>query len=200
MAQPSRELINASQKASQKYGIPASVILAFAGGETSFGTAGMGKSNNNLFGIGNKTYISVEESVMDFASLVTGNKDSAQSKKYGKAIKNASSARDYVEAIRSAGYNSENANYTNLIMGTYNTYNLKQYDVGYDPSKVDSSGDTTGTESTGSSNLSFIDKLAKNIMTVAVVVVLIFLAVLFMINAFSSPAKVAEKVKKGVAK
>lgn len=110
----SNELLKASETASKNYGIPKEVILGFAGLETSYGTAGAGKSKNNLFGIMNadgtaKTYSSVAESVEDFAKLVTGNKDSAQSKKYGKATANATTSEEWVNAIRDSGYNSEYA-------------------------------------------------------------------------------------------
>ncbi len=193
MAKPSQELIKASQDASKKYGIPASVILAFAGGETSYGTAGMGKSKNNLFGIGNKSYSTVSDSVEDFAKLVTGNKSSSQSKKYGNAIKNAKTTKDYVEAIRNAGYNSENPNYVNLVMGVYKQDNLSQYDSEVDKSKNLHGADTDSDSS--SSNTGFITGIVKSITTVAFVVVLIFLAILFLVNAFSSPSQVAEKVK-----
>ena len=130
MAEPSKELVESAKKYSEQYGIPTSVILAFAGAETSFGTAGMGKSKNNLFGIGNKSYASVDDSVKDFASLVTGNKDSAQSKKYGDAVKNAKSVNDWVESIRNAGYNSERSDYTEYVMSVYNSNNLSRYDSG----------------------------------------------------------------------
>ena len=192
MAKPSKELIKASQEASKKYGIPASVILAFAGGETSYGTTGMGKSKNNLFGIGNKSYSSQTESVEDFAKLVTGNKSSSQSKKYGNAIKNAKTAKDYVEAIRNAGYNSENPNYIGLVMGVYKNDNLSQYDSEIDKSKNLQENDSN---SSSKNNNSFITGIAKSIMTVCFVVVLIFLAILFLVNAFSSPTQVAQKIK-----
>ena len=88
------------------------VILGFAGFETSYGTTGTGKSKNNLFGIMNsdgtaKTYESITDSVMDFAKLVTGNKDSSQSKKYGEAVASAQTSEEWVNAIRDSGYNSE---------------------------------------------------------------------------------------------
>lgn len=112
MANISQELRTAVEKASAKYGIPVDVILGFAGLETSFGTKGVGKTKNNLFGImtagGNaKVYASIDESVDDFAALVTGNKDSAQSKKYGEATAGATTNEEWVNAIRDAGYNSE---------------------------------------------------------------------------------------------
>lgn len=190
MAKPSKELIKASQDASKKYGIPASVILAFAGGETSYGTAGMGKSKNNLFGIGNKSYSSQTESVEDFAKLVTGNKSSSQSKKYGNAIKNAKTTKDYVEAIRNAGYNSENPNYVGLVMGVYKNDNLSQYDSEIDKSKNLQENDSN---SSSENNNSFITGIAKSIMTVCFVVVLIFLAILFLVNAFSTPTQLTQK-------
>ena len=132
MAKISDELLKASQNASAKYGIPTSVILGFAGLETSYGTAGMGKSKNNVFGIGNKTYSSVTESVNDFARLVTGNKPSSQSKKYGKATASAKTDKEWVNAITKAGYNSEYAEgvYEGKVLSVIKNQNLDQYNDG----------------------------------------------------------------------
>ena len=124
----SQELLTASQTASKNYGIPQEVILGFAGVETSYGTKGVGKSKNNAFGIMNadgtaKSYGSITESVEDFAKLVTGNKDSAQSKKYGKATSKATTIEEWVNAIRDSGYNSEYADgvYEGRVMVQINT-------------------------------------------------------------------------------
>lgn len=128
MAEISKELISSAEKYSKEYGIPVSVILAFAGNETSFGTAGMGKSKNNVFGIGSKTYTDVDASVKDFVMLVTGNKTSSQSKVYGEATKGAKTVSEWVTAITKAGYNSENKNYISDTLAVYSSYNLGQYD------------------------------------------------------------------------
>lgn len=133
MAQISNELVAAAQAASATYNIPVGVILAFAGNETSYGTAGMGASKNNVFGIGNKSYNNITESVNDFAALVTGNKDSAQSKKYGNATKDAATVSDWVTAITKAGYNSVNPNYIKDTMNVYESHKLSQYDNGSIP-------------------------------------------------------------------
>ena len=123
----SQELLTASKTASKNYGIPQEVILGFAGLETSYGTKGVGKSKNNLFGIMKadgtaKTYGSITESVEDFAKLVTGNKDSAQSKKYGEATSKATTTAEWVNAIRDSGYNSEYADgvYEGKVMSVIN--------------------------------------------------------------------------------
>lgn len=124
----SQELLTASQTASKNYGIPQEVILGFAGVETSYGTAGVGKTKNNVFGIMNadgsaKSYNSITESVEDFAKLVTGNKDSSQSKKYGEATSKATTTEEWVNAIRDSGYNSEYADgvYEGRVMVLINT-------------------------------------------------------------------------------
>ena len=125
-----KELLLASELYSRKYNIPVSVILGFAGLETNFGKTGMGKSKNNLFGIGSNTYSSIAESVEDFCKLVTGNKDSSQSKKYGEATKNAKTISDWINAIRDAGYNSEYEDgvYEQKVMDVITSHNLTQYD------------------------------------------------------------------------
>ena len=129
MATISGELLRASQQASQKYNIPVSVILGFAGLETQFGTTGMGKSKNNAFGIGSKSYDSISDSVEDFAKLVTGNKDSSQSKKYGEATANAKTNEEWVNAIRDSGYNSEYADgvYEEKVLSVIKSYDLDNY-------------------------------------------------------------------------
>lgn len=152
MAQISEELKTASREASKKYGIPQSVILGFAGLETSFGTAGTGKSKNNLFGIMNsdgvaKSYATVTDSVEDFAKLVTGNKDSAQSQKYGKATANATTNAEWVTAITEAGYNSENAPgvYEDKVLNVIEYHNLDSYNTGNSRSGgFNTSGQTSG--------------------------------------------------------
>lgn len=125
------ELISSAQEASKKYGIPVSVILGFAGLETQYGETGMGKSKNNLFGIGKNVYSSISESVEDFARLVTGQKSSAQSKKYGQATAGASSNEEWVNAIRDAGYNSEYADgvYEQKILDVINSHGLNDYNL-----------------------------------------------------------------------
>lgn len=125
------ELISSAQEASKKYGIPVSVILGFAGLETQYGETGMGKSKNNLFGIGKNVYNSISESVEDFARLVTGQKSSAQSKKYGQATAGASSNEEWVNAIRDAGYNSEYADgvYEQKILDVINSHGLNDYNL-----------------------------------------------------------------------
>lgn len=125
------ELISSAQEASKKYGIPTSVILGFAGLETQYGETGMGKSKNNLFGIGKNVYNSISESVEDFARLVTGQKSSAQSKKYGQATAGASTNEEWVNAIRDAGYNSEYADgvYEQKILDVINSHGLNDYNL-----------------------------------------------------------------------
>lgn len=127
----SQELLNASKQASENYGIPQEVILGFAGYETSYGTAGVGKTKNNLFGIMNgdgtaKSYSTIAESVEDFAKLVTGKYDSAQSKKYGEATSKATTNYQWVNAIRDSGYNSEYADgvYEGKVMNIIKGLNL----------------------------------------------------------------------------
>ena len=146
MADISNELMTASASASKKYNIPQSVILGFAGLETSFGTAGTGKSKNNLFGIMNsdgtaKKYSSVADSVDDFAALVTGNKSSSQSKKYGNATANAKTDSEWVYAITGAGYNSVYAHgvYEEKVLSVINGLD------GIENSEATSQSTSTGT-------------------------------------------------------
>lgn len=150
MAKISDELLKASQNASEKYGIPTSVILGFAGLETSYGTKGMGKSKNNLFGIGSKSYDSVTDSVEDFAKLVTGNKSSSQSKKYGEAVANAQTDEEWITAITKAGYNSEYASgvYEGKVLSVIESGNLNQYNKGGSTSSVTTSSSTEDTDLT----------------------------------------------------
>lgn len=198
MAEPSKELVESAKKYSEKYGIPASVILAFAGAETSYGTAGMGKSRNNLFGIGYRSYESVDDSVKDFARMVTGNNNTAQSKKYGDAIKNAKTAEDYVEALREAGYNSERADYTQYVMSVYNSNNLSQYDSG---------NYTGGTISNGSEISETGVKWWGKIVVVIVVLLVVVGGVIFLamsvkqttgidIGGLGNPKKLIKKAVK----
>lgn len=155
MAKPNDELIKASQEASQRYKIPASVILGFAGYETSYGTAGVGKSKNNAFGImsngSGKRYNSLTDSVMDFARLVTGNNDTPMSRKYGEATANAKTNYQWINAIRDTGYNSEYADgvYEQRIMKMIKQDDLNQYNVtGYSPTDTGETSNDSKQETT----------------------------------------------------
>lgn len=188
MAEISNELLTASKEASEKYGIPVSVILAFAGNETSFGTAGMGISKNNVFGIGNKTYSSVAESVDDFASLVTGNKSSSQSKKYGSAVANASTDEEWITAITNAGYNSVNANYVSDTMNVISYYNLDQYN----------NSSVSGTSTSTTTGESIDLKWWGNLIVVLFAIVVVCGGVWFLymsVKNTSTVSKVVDKIK-----
>lgn len=176
MAKIKQELITASQKASQLYGIPASVILGFAGYETSYGTAGVGASKNNAFGImsngSGKRYASLTDSVMDFARLVTGNKDSSQSRKYGEATANAKTNAEWVNAIRDAGYNSEYADgvYESRIMQMIKNDDLNQYNVsGYAPTDVSGEGFSDGSQDETSTGLNWWGDIVKVVFCILLI-------------------------------
>lgn len=195
MAEISNELLTASKEASNKYGIPVSVILGFAGLETAYGTTGMGASKNNVFGIGSKTYSSVTESVEDFAKLVTGNKDSAQSKKYGEYTANASTTYEWIDAIREAGYNSEYADgvYEQKIMDVIDYYDLTQYDT--EAGTVISSGNTVRTDIG-------LNWWGDVVITVFAILLLV-MGVVFIglgVTSNSTGSKLISKVAKGVKK
>ena len=192
MASISDELLRASKSASEKYGIPTSVILGFAGLETQFGKTGMGKSKNNLFGIGSKTYSSITESVEDYVRLVTGNKDSAQSKKYGNATKDATTIEEWVDAIRDAGYNSEYADgvYEQKVLDVIDTYNLTNHD-----------SDATSSALSSRENGQSVGGLKwwGDIVTVLLAIILVIMGVTFIglsITSSSTGSKVVKKVKK----
>lgn len=189
MAKISDELLKASQNASEKYGIPTSVILGFAGLETSYGTKGMGKSKNNLFGIGNNTYSSVTESVEDFAKLVTGNKSSSQSKKYGQAVKNAQTDEEWITAITKAGYNSEYAEgvYEGKVLSVIESGNLTKYNSG-----KASSSSSSSSSSSGDSDL----KWWGDLLVVFLCILVVGAGVVFL--AFSIKESVDIDIAKGV--
>lgn len=191
MAKISNELLTAAEKYSKQYNIPVSVILAFAGNETSFGTAGMGKSKNNLFGIGSTTYSSVDASVEDFAKLVTGNKDSNQSKVYGNATKGAGTVNEWVTAITKAGYNSTNKNYVSDTMKVYNYYNLGQYDK----TNVNV-GDTDTEKLTNEIGLAWWGDIVKVIF----ILIIIVLGVIMLGTAITSSTPKAKEVIENVKK
>lgn len=192
MANISNELLKASEQASKNYGIPQEVILGFAGYETSYGTTGTGKSKNNLFGIMNsdgtaKTYSSITESVMDFAKLVTGNKDSSQSKKYGEAVASAKTSEEWVNAIRDSGYNSEYED------GVYESAVMKIINYSVKPLL----GLSSNTESTTSSNFNL--KWWGDIVIVVVAVLLIIGGVAFIgLSVTGSGSSTVSKISKVV--
>lgn len=198
MAKISNELLKASQNASAKYGIPTSVILGFAGLETSYGTTGMGKSKNNVFGIGNKTYSSVTESVEDFAKLVTGNKDSSQSKIYGKATANAKTDEEWINAIRDAGYNSEYADgvYEKKVLSVIESGNLTQYNTGETHEIVHGGSSGTIPTSTGNDLKWWGDFLVVLLCILVVIGGVVFLAMAIKDSTTFSLKKGVEKLAK----
>lgn len=197
MAKISQELLDASAKASKKYGIPQSVILGFAGNETSYGTAGMGKSKNNVFGIGNKTYESVADSVEDFAKLVTGNKDSAQSKKYGEAVAGAKTDEEWVTAITNAGYNSVNKNYVSDTMAVIKSHNLDQYNSG-DVNISNTSNSNGSSSSSSNTDLKWWGDVLVVICSLLVVVGGVFFLYLTVKNATGISLNPKKAMKKAI--
>lgn len=192
MAEISKDLVASAEKYSKMYDIPVSVILAFAGNETSFGTAGMGKSKNNVFGIGSTTYTDKDASVKDFAMLVTGHKGSAQSKKYGEATKGATTVKEWVTAITKAGYNSENPNYISDTMAVHSSYNLAQYDKG----NVSVGNTTDSTPTSGSVGLVWWGDIVK----VVFILILIVIGVVMLGGSITSSTPKATEVINTVKK
>lgn len=193
MAKISDELLAASQAASNKYGVPVPVILGFAGLETGYGSTGMGKSKNNLFGIGSTAYASITESVEDFARLVTGNKDSAQSKKYGEATAKAQTNSQWVDAIREAGYNSEYADgvYENMVLNVIAKDNLNSYAGSV---KVDTSLDPDQDGSSAAPDVALV--WWGDIVRAVFCVLLVIAGLAFVVLALTSDKGPADAVKK----
>lgn len=191
----SGELISSAQEASKKYGIPTSVILGFAGYETGYGTTGMGKTKNNLFGIGQNVYNTIADAVEDFARLVTGQKSSAQSKKYGEAVANATTNEEWINAIRDAGYNSEYADgvYEQNVLNVINSHGLNDYNLAGSEDSGELSGSFgggTGDREYSGSGGSFAENLGLewwgDIVRVVFAVLLLVGGAVFLGLAFTS--------------
>lgn len=142
------KLIPAVLKAYADTGVKPSVSLAQAGIESGWGTSGLAKGGNNLYGMkagskwkgniysastkeygsggsytiksGFRAYGSWDQSVQDYVKTMTGGR-------YDKALK-ANNYYDAVVAIKNAGYASD-PNYVKHITGTITKYNLQALDA-----------------------------------------------------------------------
>ena len=142
------KLIPSVLKAYADTGVKPSVSLAQAGIESGWGTSGLAKGGNNLYGMkagskwkgniysastkeygsggsytiksGFRAYGSWDQSVQDYVKTMTGGR-------YDKALK-ANNYYDAVVAIKNAGYASD-PNYVKHITGTITKYNLQALDA-----------------------------------------------------------------------
>lgn len=142
------KMIPSVLKAYADTGVKPSVSLAQAGIESGWGTSGLAKGGNNLYGMkagskwkgniysastkeygsggsytiksGFRAYGSWDQSVQDYVKTMTGGR-------YDKALK-ANNYYDAVVAIKNAGYASD-PNYVKHITGTITKYNLQALDA-----------------------------------------------------------------------
>lgn len=118
--------IEYAQEVQRQYGVPASVTLAQYAQESGYGKYTVGK--NNFFNIkgsgtgGYRDYDSKEESFLDFGKLLS-------SDRYTEKTAGATSAREYVEGVKAAGY-AEDPQYVDHVMAIIEENNLTQYDTG----------------------------------------------------------------------
>ena len=144
-----KSLISGAQLANKKFGVPASVSMAQAILESTWGRSGLAKKGFNLFGIkadsswkgpsvtmptteyihGIKTkvnalfrkYDSFSESLEDHGSFLMRNK------RYKPAFEHTDGC-EFCREIAKAGYATD-PNYASLLISLIKQYNLKQYDV-----------------------------------------------------------------------
>jgi hypothetical protein len=129
--------------ASVEFGVPASVLMALAIHETSFGTAGVGKSKNNWFGISKSSsyptpsgctgsfecYTSASDSIRD-AARILGSPNSYY-KVTNIIINNGGLSGSYEAITKSitSHWCTSGCTYDyQTLLDTIEAYNLKQYD------------------------------------------------------------------------
>jgi len=117
---------------SEKYGIPAPVILAVAMVESASGTGNIAKNLNNHFGIVGKNHLvnkdgthktrykqydSEMASYLDFCRLISG-------KKFYMDLKDSDDCNAWVNAISQAGYSTKPLEWRKKVLGTISANKL----------------------------------------------------------------------------
>jgi len=123
MSKISNEDVRLAQKVRDLYGIPVSITLGQFSLESHYGekTSGI----NNYFGVrdknGYKNYTSKEQSFLDYGKVISASRYDAR--------KDATTTREYLQAIKDGGYASD-PHYVSKVMSIIKKRNYSQYDDG----------------------------------------------------------------------
>ena len=177
------EIVNYAHMVKEKYGVPESVTLGQAIYESGLGKSNIANKANNWFGMkGSGTagqyngtwakYNSVYDSFDAYGELLS--KD-----RYTKYTKNASTTAQYLQGIVDGGY-CPDAGYVTDVLNIINDNNLEKYNT----SEYKGTSDISDSESNGDT-LTGMKGILSNIVSWVLILVILVLAILFLVSAFS---------------
>ena len=177
------EIINYAHMVKEKYGVPESVTLGQAIYESGLGKSNIANKANNWFGMkgsGNAgqyngtwaKYNSVYDSFDAYGKLLS-------KERYTKYTKNATTTAQYLQGVVDGGY-CPDTGYVTDVLNIINSNNLEKYNT----SEYKGTSDIPGSESNGDT-LTGMKSILSNIVSWVLILVILVLAILFLINAFS---------------
>ena len=177
------EIVNYAHMVKEKYGVPESVTLGQAIYESGLGKSNIANKANNWFGMkGSGTagqyngtwakYISVYDSFDAYGKLLS--KD-----RYTKHTKNATTTAEYLQGVVDGGY-CPDTGYVTDVLNIINSNNLEKYNT----SEYKGTSDISDSESNGDT-LTGMKSILSNIVSWVLILVILVLAILFLVGAFS---------------
>lgn len=210
-----KEMISASKKTEEAYGIPSSItlgqIMLESGGSYDGGLSGLAWKYNNLFGITKgswkgetvtmsaqggrdtkeyRVYGSKTDSIIDHAKVLLNSR-------YTKYTKNAQTVSEYADGIAKGGYATD-PDYASKLMAVIKSNNLTAYDGDRWQGKSGKLTTNDIEDISGDDSNETDLKWYGDLIVIVLCVLLLGLAVIFFISAFSGlklPTPVS-KVKK----
>lgn len=193
--------IKYAQEVQEKYGVPASIVLAQYALESGYGTSDLARHNNNYFGMkdgssGWQKFSSKKESFMAYGELLS-------SSLYADKTAGADNSSEYIDAIAETYAPSSDGNngYAKQIKTIISDFDLTQYDdksVYGSEGSGGSGGSGTSTKS-GYYGLKWWGDVVKVVFCIVVVVAgVVFLGLAVTNNSVGENlVKKVKKVKKG---
>ena len=177
------EIVNYAHMVKEKYGVPESVTLGQAIYESGLGKSNIANKANNWFGMkgsGNAgqyngtwaKYNSVYDSFDAYGKLLS-------KERYTKHTKNATTTAQYLQGVVDGGY-CPDAGYVTDVLNIINDNNLEKYNT----SEYKGTSDISDSEPNGDT-LTGMKSILSNIVSWVLILVILILAILFLINAFS---------------
>ena len=177
------EIINYAHMVKEKYGVPESVTLGQAIYESGLGKSNIANQANNWFGMkgsGNAgqyngtwaKYNSVYDSFDAYGKLLT-------KERYTSHTKNAKTTAEYLQGVVDGGY-CPDAGYVTDVLNIINDNNLEKYNT----SEYKGTSDISDSESNGDT-LTGMKGILSNIVSWVLILVILVLAILFLVSAFS---------------
>lgn len=177
------EIVNYAHMVKEKYGVPESVTLGQAIYESGLGKSNIANKANNWFGMkGSGTagqyngtwakYNSVYDSFDAYGKLLS-------KERYTKHTKNASTTSQYLQGIVDGGYCPDDG-YVTDVLNIINDNNLEKYNT----SQYKGTSDISDSES-NVDTITGMKGILSNIVSWVLMLVILVLAILFLVGAFS---------------